>query len=314
MGALDGRSAREELWRRYDAGDLDASSLEARLRAVDRAADEDALRRALDAPITTADPTRRALLLGGIAVALIAAIALPLVLLGGESGGDDTVGTATTGGIAPPITPAQPVPAPVDCPEVEDAMVAVDAAASDEPPANPSLLSDPPAVPEGYRVDDDEEIVPGTDPDIAMQVSAGSPLPVAIRARTLRGELDVSMRAFQYASVEDADAAGQSVVAQGACLYGAEQFGVPDRPDLVGSVATDAPIPPTAFVGFRIGDRRFTVGVVAPSDSDADLELAKALAGTIAGLERDAANTAPGLGEPPVGTVVPAPPTTVILG
>src|SRR5688572_22163159 len=122
-----------------------------------------------------------------------------------------------------------------------------------------------------------------------MQINAGTPLPVAIRARTLSGELEVSMRGFQYASAEDAVAAGRSVLGQGVCLYGAEGFPVPDRPELVGSVV-EGPIPATAFVGFRIAERRFTVSVVAVTDpdtgsaSDEAIEAARVLAGTIAGL------------------------------
>ena len=157
--------------------------------------------------------------------------------------------------------------------------------------------------------------MPGTDPDIAMQINAGSPLPVAIRARTLSGDLDVSMRGFEYASADEAVAAGQSVLGQGVCLYGAEGFDVPGRPELVGSVV-EGPIPATAFVGFRMGQRRFTVSVVADANpdtgsvSDEALEAARVLAGTIAGMELDAARTAPGLVEPQVGggpaTTIPA--------
>ena len=313
---LDGRSAREELWRRYDAGSLTAKELESRLRAVDRAGDDHALQQALDAPLTTTDPRRRALLIGGIAVVLLAAVAVPLVFLDGDADGGVTRSTGTTGGEqVAPITPLGPtvVPQPVaDCEELEAAQARVDAANIDEPPSNPALLSDPPALPEGYRVDDDEELGPGTDPDIAMQINAGTPLPVAIQARTLSGDLDVSMRSFEYASADDATAAGRSVLGQGVCTYGAEGFEVPGRPELVGSVV-EGPIPPTAFVGFRIGERRFTVSVVAAGNPDTgtvddeDLEAAKALAATIAGLELDAARSGPG-GEQQVGTV---PATTI---
>jgi hypothetical protein len=318
VGELDGRGAREELWRRYDAGALDAKQLEARLRAVDRAGDEPTLRQALDAPLTTTDPRRRMFLVAGIAVLLVVAIAVPLVVLDGDP--DDALAvTSTTGGDVPPVTPP-PVPAVIpafeECDELDDAIAATEAAAIADLPANPSLLSDPPSLPEGYAVDDDEDLVPGTDPDIAMQINAGSPLPVEIRARTLSGELDVNIRSFRYASVDDAVAAGRSVIGSGVCTYGAEGFPVPDHPELTGSVVS-GPIPTTAFVGFRYGDRRFTVAVVADDDpttgqaSDEALEAAKALAGTIAALELDAARSPSGPGEQQVGTV---PPTLVPSG
>lgn len=302
MGELDGRGAREELWRRYDAGELDAKALEARLRAVDRAGDEATLRQALDAPLTATDPRRRALLVAGIVVVLLVAVAVPLVVLGDDA--EDALATTSTTGVAPPITP--PVLPPIvqpaeDCEELDDAIAATAAAAIEEPAANPSLLSDPPALPEGYLVDDDEDVVPGTDPDIAMQVNAGNPLPVEIRARTLSGDLDVGLRTFRYASAEDAVAAGRSVIGSGVCTYGAEGFPVPDHPELIGSIVS-GPIPTTAFVGFRMADRRFTVAVVADSDAvtgevtDEALEAAKALAGTVAALELDAARTPPAPG------------------
>ena len=302
---MDARAAREELWRRYDAGDLDTKALESRLRAVDRAGDEAALRQALDAPLTTTDPKRRAFLAGGVVLLLIVAIAVPLLVLGDDA--DDALATTSTTGGAVPVTPPGPtvVPLPLppqqDCDDLAEAVETTEAAGIDGTPNNPALLSEPPALPEGYRLDDDEDLAPGTDPDIAMQINAGTPLPVEIRARTLSGDLDVNLRSFRYGSADEAIAAGRSVIGQGVCNYGAEGFAVPDRPELVGSVVS-GPIPTTAFVGFRIGDRRFTVSVVADVDPDTGqatdemLEAAKALAATIAGLELDAARTAPPLG------------------
>jgi hypothetical protein len=300
VGELDARAAREELWRRYDAGDLDAGALEARLRAVDRAGDAAALRQALDAPVVTSSPRRRLLVAGGLAVVVLAAVAVPLVLLDRDADGGALTTTTGGRGEVPPVLPPGPtvVVDDVDCPELADAQAAIEAAAIQEPAANPSLLSEPAALPDGYRVDDDEDLQPGTDPDVAMQVSAGTPPPVAIRARTLSGELDVSMRTFQYASSEEALAAGRSVVAQGVCTYAADGFEVPDRPELRGSIV-EGPIPTTAFVSFRIGDRRFTVSVVARTDpatglaDDEETEAARVLAGTVAALELDAARTPP---------------------
>jgi hypothetical protein len=328
VGELDARAAREELWKRYDAGTLDAKELESRLRAVDRAGDAAARQQALDAPLSTTDPRRRILLIAGISLVLILAIVLPILFLGDD--GDDPLdaagATGTTEEQFAPVPPLAPsfVPPPVEeCDELADAIAAADAAAAaiEGPASNPSLLSDPPALPEGYRVDDDEDVIPGTDPDIAMQVNAGTPLPVEIRARTLSGDLDVGMRLFRYASAEEAIAAGRSVIGSGVCTYGAEGYPVPGRPELTGSVVS-GPIPTTAFAGFRIGDRRFTVSVVAATDADTGevtdeaLEAAKALAGTIAGLELDAARSLPTVGEAQVGTVppqtlVPSGPTVV---
>lgn len=310
---MDGRSARDELWRRYDDGTIGAEELEARLRLVDRAGDEATLRTALDGPLGEVGPRRRTAIVGGVGAALVAAVALPLVFLGDGSDGAATVGTATTGAVVAP--PVVPVPVAPSCPEADDALAAIEAAALDELPANPALLSDPPVTPEGYTVDDDEEVVPGTDPDVAMQVLAGTPPPVAIRARTLRGDLDVTMRAFRFASVEEAGASGASVVANGVCNFGAEGFAVPDRPELTGSVV-EGPIPLTTFVNFRLGDRRFSVAVVVAGDGGAEeLAAAQALAGQVAALELDAARRAPGA-ESQVGTVpaVPAGPATTIPG
>lgn len=314
MGELDGRGAREALWGRYDAGDLDAKELESRLKAVDRAGDDPAaLRQALDAPLTTTDARRKALVIGGVVLALLLAVAVPLFVLDDDAVSE--LGLTSTTGAAPPVTPA-PLPVPigggdVDCEELDDAIAATEAAAIADLPANPSLLSDPPLLPEGYEVDDDEDVAPGTDPDIAMQVNAGTPLPVEIRARTLSGDLDVGIRSFRYASPDDAIAAGRSVIGQGVCSYGAEGFTVPDRPELTGSVVS-GPIPTTAFVGFRMGDRRFTVAVVAETDAatgevtDEALAAAQALAGAIAALEVDAARTPPP-GEQQVGPVTTIP-------
>jgi hypothetical protein len=68
---------------------------------------------------------------------------------------------------------------------------------------------------------------------------------------------------------------------------------VPDRPEILGSVVS-GPIPTTAFAGWRLGERRFSVAVQVGVDGDPEaLAAAQSLAGTIAGLELDAARTPP---------------------
>ena len=49
------------------------------------------------------------------------------------------------------------------------------------------------------------------------------------------------------------------------CSFDAEAFTVPDHPELGGSVVTGV-IPTTAFVGWRLGDRRFLVAVESDGD------------------------------------------------
>ena len=123
----------------------------------------------------------------------------------------------TNGGVAPfPPAPGFPGPTVVEgvaaevvgeagvaeCATAERADIPTDAA------ANPALLSEPPFLPEGYELDDDEPIMPGTDPDITMSIAAGNPLPDEIRARVLAGDLPVRMRTWRYADAEHVQRGG----------------------------------------------------------------------------------------------------------
>lgn len=311
--AGDASEARAELWRRYDAGALDAAELDARLALVDRAGDDPAaIADAVEgpAPLGTRWWGRRAVL-GGAAVVAGLLFGVGAWALVTDDGGDNgnSSGGSGNGGVGsgatvvplpmplpvPPMGPLGPgqVPAIPPCPELEEAIDLFEqAGGADETAANSALLSDPPAVPDGYAITDEDPIAPGTDPNIAMAVNAGNPPPIEIIGRDLAGPLLVTMRAFRYASVEDADAAGLNVLNAAVCAYDMERFTVPDRPEIIGSVVS-GPIPTTAFAGFRLGDRRFTVSVPAASDDAADLEAAQQLAGLVASLELDAARTAP---------------------
>lgn len=305
----DGRSAREELWRRYDAGALTSAELDTRLALVDRAGDDPAaLTHAIDDPVPVrARRSGRIAVVAGVGAVVVALLAVGgWAVIGGDGDGSDNGANGEldvdTDVIAPaPLPfPGRPGPGPgpvvgaeADCPELDEALDRFAAAGGgDESAANPALLSDPPAVPDGYAVTDEDPITPGTDPNLAMSVNAGTPPPVEIVGRDVAGDLLVTMRTFRYASVEDADAAGQAVLGNAVCAYGMEHFDVPDRPEVIGSIVS-GPIPTTAFAGFRLAERRFTVAVPAASDADADVEAAKLLAGTIAGLELDAARASP---------------------
>jgi hypothetical protein len=285
---LDAAEARRVLWARYDAGETTADELEARLRLLDRAGDERTVTAALDAPV----PLRRrrgARRLGAavMVVTLVVAVVAGVVL---AFGGDDSaagptglpVGVETT--IVVGAVPAGPAPPP-DCPQAELADDPTD------PAANPALLSEPPFLPEGYQVDDDDAIEPGTDPDISMSVAAGDPLPVEIRARVLDGDLAVRMRTFRYS--DDAASADAAVAAAlSGCSFSGERFDVPDRPEIGGTIVS-GPIPTTVFAGWRLGDRRFIVAVEPGTDEPDELEAAKDLAGAIAAAELDAARNPP---------------------
>jgi hypothetical protein len=294
---MDRAGGRAELWRRYDAGELTADELEARLRLVDRVdddADVDAVRAAVDGPVPLRRrrSTRR--------VALVAAAALgALALLGGvlvvadavsDDGGGATTPFAGSGFAGPVgtvvVDPGVPPPPPVAC---EDLAPREDI--SGEAAANPALLSDPPFAPEGYEHGDDDAVAPGTDPDIAMSTAAGNPLPVEIAARELDGDLVVRLRTFRFASTDDARASAASV-SDSACSFGATRFDVPDRPEIAGTVVS-GPIPTTAFASWHLGDRRFIVAVESEGDDPDDLAEAQALAGTIAAAELESARTPP---------------------
>ena len=292
----DKAEARRILWARYDAGAVTADEVESRLLLLDRAADGDetAIAAALDGPV----PMRRRAaahpkVLIVVAVGLALALGAGVVIASGDRG--DGTRTATSGERSVP-----PFPGEVATTVVGFAGGAEDAACADldvAPPAgerasSPSLLSNPPFLPEGYEVDDDETIEPGTDGDPSMSVAAGDPLPIDIRARSLDGRLLVRMRTFIHASVEDADAAAASLEVT-ACGYGATPFDVPDRPEINGTVVTGV-IPTTAFAGWRLGERRFLVAVEAATDDADDIAEARQLAGEVAAAELFAArNPAP---------------------
>jgi hypothetical protein len=301
--ATDGREARQALWARYDGGDLSAAELDARLKAVDRAGDDPAaLDRAVSGHVRVPSPRRRRLAaLGGAAAAVVVLVGGGIaVLAGGGNGGNGGNGRQPSGsgpsGVAidpPPVVGFEPID-PVDCPEVDEFLDRLAGLDQETPPANPALLSDPVALPEGYSMGAEEEIVAGTDPDIAMSVSAGNPPPVVTYARTLAGPLAVTMRAWVYDSPEAAAAAGEDVLRQGVCTYDIQDYEVPDRPEIQGSTVSGV-IPTTAFAGWRLGERRFSVAVQAGVDGDPEATAAaQQLAGTIAALELDAARTPPG--------------------
>jgi hypothetical protein len=295
---VDGGEARSELWRRYDAGTIDADELEARLRMVDHAAlgDADEVRRAVDGivPIRRRRSTRKAvvLTLGVLGVMAIAGGVVTVAASGDDDGGADINGgfgpVTTAIGILPVPAPAPPPP---DCDEFT-ALLEENGGQFGFPdlPANPVLLTDPPYLPAGYERTSEDDIVPGTDPDIAMSTAAGNPLPIEILGRSLDGgEFPVRMRAFVFDSVETAQQNSRDLARNGLCNFDGERFSVEGRPELFGSVVTGV-IPTTAFVSFTLGDRRV---IVAAEAGAGDVEGARRIAGEIAGAELDAARTAP---------------------
>lgn len=289
--AVDHAGGRAELWRRYDAGELSADELEARLGLLDRAAagDTAAVEAALDGPVPLrrrASSRRMALGAAGAfaVVALVAGVVVVAGALGGDGGGTATVAGGAPAGAGPTVVVAPPAPAP----PCEDLAPAVDV--SGEAPATEALLSDPPFVPDGYEHAGDDDVEPGFDTDIAMSTAAGNPPPVEIAARELDGDLVVRMRAFRHASPEDARGAAASV-ADSACSFGATRFEIADRPELAGTVVS-GPIPTTAFASWTLGDRRFIVAVESGGEDPDDLAEAQALAGAVAGAELDAARGA----------------------
>lgn len=285
---------RTELWARYDAGGLSTDELDARLKAVDRAGDDAAaLQQALEGPVRAVRPGRRRRMVIVAAVVVCATVATAAVVAWPDSAGESAEPPPT--GAPPEVIVEEPGALPQDCEALDDARddlaeVPVDA---DEPPANPALMSDPPALPDGYTVADEVTLVPGSDPDLAMGIAAGNPLPVDVLARQLLGPLTVTMRTFVYESADAAEASGASVAGDAVCGYGGTIFAVPDRPEIAGTVVSGV-IPTTAFATWRLGDRRFTVSVQAavPDDAAATAE-AEALAGEIAGLELDSARAGP---------------------
>ncbi len=288
--------ARTALWARYDDGGLGADELDARLRAIDRAGDDPlALERALSGPVRITPAGRKRWLGIGAAVVVVILLAAAAVALGGDPEEGEANGP-TGGGNFEPIPLPQPQPGvveAVDCPELDEAIAATEDIANDESPANPALLSEPPALPDGYTVADQVTLEPGSDPDLSMNIAAGSPLPIDIFARALIGELTVTMRTFTYESAEAAAESGLSVIDDAICTYAGEPYAFPDHPGVTGSTISGI-IPTTAFANWRLGERRFTVSVVAAIDGDPESAAeAEALAGTIAALELEAAQTAP---------------------
>ena len=293
----DRAEARRTLWQRYDAGAVAADEVEARLLLLDRAAEDDeaAIAAALDGPIPLrrrAASHRTAVIVGAVLLAL----ALGAGVVAAAGGGGNGTPSATSG-VVPGVPPPPGLPGTVatvagvggaidaGCAEQDVLPAAGDAA------ANPSLLSDPAFVPEGYEVDDDDVIAPGTDPDLTMSVAAANPSPVEIRGRSLDGDLPARMRTWRYGSVEEADAAALDAQIT-ACSYSATAFNPPEHPEINGAVVTGI-IPTTAFAGWRLGERRFLAAVEAGSDDPEDVEEARRLATTIAVAELDAARNPP---------------------
>jgi hypothetical protein len=285
---MDRAEARRLIWERYDAGAAGADEVEARLRLVDRAdeGDEEALRAAVEGavPLLRRAAGHRKGLVGAAVVVALLGSGLVAWARDGDTGSPTATsqppnaGTFVAGPAAVTVV-AEAVPQ--DCGIDE---LGVD---SDEPPPNPALLSEPAFVPEGYELDDDDDVTPGQDGDSTMSIAAGNPLPDEIRARVLDGDLAVRMRVFRYADVEAAADAG-AVASSGACQYGPEPFEVPERPEIAGSVISGI-IPTTAFASWRLGDRRFIVAVESDGDDADDVEEARLLAGQIAAAELDAA-------------------------
>src|SRR5262245_55430849 len=263
---------------------------------VDQAAlgDAEQVRRAVEGtvPIRRRRSARKAVLLSlGVLGVIAVAGGLLTVVAAGDDAPDVTngpFGPVTTGiGVVPVVPPDQPP----DCDEFTE-LLEEDGGQFGVPdlPANPVLLTDPPYVPAGYERTSEDEIVPGTDPDIAMSTAAGNPLPIQILGRSLGGgEFPVRMRAFVFDSVETAQQNSHDLARSGLCNFDGERFPVEGRPELFGTVVTGV-IPTTAFVSFTIGDRRV---IVAAEQGAGDLEGAKRVAGEIAGAELDAARTAP---------------------
>ena len=299
---MDGGEARSELWRRYDAGTIDADELEARLRMVDQAAlgDADQVRRAVDGtvPIRRRRSTRKAVLVTLAVLGVIALAGGVVTVAAGGSDDDHLDDIAVVPGVGQVTIVGGPVPLPPPPPDCEEFEALLEENGGQfgipDVPASPVLLTDPPYLPAGYERTSEDDIVPGTDPDIAMSTAAGNPLPVQILGRSLGGgEFPVRMRAFVFDSVETAQQNSRSLARDGLCNFDGERFSVEGRPELFGTVVTGV-IPTTAFVSFTLGEQRV---IVAAESGVGDVEGARLLAGEIAGAVLDAARTAP----PPAG-------------
>lgn len=293
-------AARSELWRRFDAGEVLADELEARLQLLDRAGDDDEA--AIAAAVSAAVPIRRRRSTRRLVVALAGLLALVagaggVVALAGALDGDGSSGsgngaaagfedTFAAGGpvVAVPGVVA-PVPAPpVECTEAERLR---DEPTGTEAPADPEPFSDPPVTPEGYDVAvERESIAPGNDFDLAMSSAAGNPLPVEVWGRDLTGELVVRMRTFVYGDADQAVEAA-ATAAQTGCSFGAEFSETDDGIGL--AVVRNAGIPTTVFASWRLEERRFIVAVEPAGDEDERIGAARTLAVEIASAEREAA-------------------------
>jgi hypothetical protein len=126
-----------------------------------------------------------------------------------------------------------------------------------------------------------------------MAGASGNPLPNEIRARSLTGELLVRMRTWRYVNAATAAEASASAAMLGCATPAAEPFVVPDHPELNGTLVLGGAIPTTAFTGWRLADRRFSVAVQPASDDPDDIEAAPGLAAVIALAELDAARNPP---------------------
>jgi hypothetical protein len=300
--------ARADVWRRFDAGEIGAAEVEARLRRIDRAVDDDTVAGAASGtlPITSRLSRRSLALIGALGV-IVVGLGVAAVVTGvGEdelgAGGGQTVGTGevgapTDGGVGvivggPAVDPVAPPPfVGPGCEALDDLTAAQEASGVDvtQQPTNPVLLTDPAFVPEGWEFGDDYSVTPGGESDIAMSTAAGTPGPIEIAARDLDGPRRITMRTFVYEDHDTAVAASSSAPMTSLCSFNGRLVEDPSGNGLFTVVLTDAPIPPAAFSGWLRGDRRFTVMVEAASTEEADLDAAAAAAGEIAAAELAAA-------------------------
>jgi hypothetical protein len=292
----DRGAARGELWRRFDAGLIDADQLEARLQLVDRAANGTALAAAVDGRL----PARRRVrpgtlyMAGRTAVAVVGAI---LLLAGGmaflairdaRTSTNAPAATALTlpalqGPVVPPVAPVAPGQA-ASCPAADAATASQDPLPPEtafDAPQSDHLLADPPPAVDGYEVTYDAEQT-GAETDSAWSVAAGSnPAPSRTWVRTRQGDDRVEIHAYLYDSHATAMAVGHDAFVTGVCNFN----GLPVPVDgLPGSyVLTVTTLEPTAYTGFTLGPVRVVVAAF-----DADLELARTHAIAVAKAEHDA--------------------------
>ncbi|SRR6266545_450587 len=303
---VDATSARAELWERYDAGRIGADELEARLQLVDRAGDPDALAAALDGavPFHRRRTVRRARpgVLAAVAVTVVIAVTGVVVASAigdgreGSGLGQNRIAIAVDGVPvpAPPVTPvgvagAAVEPATTAVPDCEEAKPRADDAGP--PPEDlvfgDHILSDPPAVPEGFTLVDDFEV--GAETDVAWQISAGDPPPLATWGRVLQASDEsgttIEMRGYEYESAEIAARIATDGGKVGICQYQGKPFDVPGIPRAGGLTVTVAG--PTAYASFTTGAHRVIVAAKQP-----DLDLATEHAVAVLTAEWDALQAA----------------------